>query len=136
MIAIDTNVPVRFLTQDDPDQTRRVQRCFAAAKDRDESLFLNHIVLCECVRVLSYSYGFPKAALVDVLERLLVTKQFVIEDKPAAWAAVADYRDLPGRLCRLSDRYQESQCRGRDHGHVGSGDCEAYDLSSVMGFIQ
>lgn len=37
MIAIDTNVLVRFLTQDDPDQTRRVQRYFATAKDRDES---------------------------------------------------------------------------------------------------
>lgn len=92
MIAIDTNVLVRFLTQDDPDQTRRVQRCFATTKDRDESLFLNHIVLCECVWVLSYSYGFPKAALIDVLDRLLATKQFVIEDKPAVWAAVADYR--------------------------------------------
>ena len=92
MIAIDTNVLVRFLTEDDPEQTRRVQRCFAAAKDQDESLFLNQIVLCECVWVLSYSYGFPKVALVDVLDRLLATKQFVIEDKPSVWAAVADYR--------------------------------------------
>lgn len=83
---------VQFLTQDGLEQTRRVQRCFAAAKDQDEFLFLNHIVLCECVWVLSYSYGFPKAALVDVLDRLLATKQFVIEDKPSVWAAVADYR--------------------------------------------
>ena len=92
MIAIDTNALVRFLIQDDPDQTRRVQRYFATAKDQDESLFLNHIVLCECVWMLSYSYGFPKTALVDVLDRLLATKQFVIEDKPSVWAAVADYR--------------------------------------------
>ena len=42
--------------------------------------------------MLSYSYGFPKSALVDVLDRLLATKQFIIEDKPAVWAAVADYR--------------------------------------------
>jgi len=27
-----------------------------------------------------------------VLDRILATKQFVIEDKPAVWAAVADYR--------------------------------------------
>lgn len=92
MIAIDTNVLVRWLTQDDPEQFRRVQRCLATAKERDEPLFLNHIVLCECVWVLNYSYGFPKSALVDALDRLLVTKQFIIEDKPAVWAAVADYR--------------------------------------------
>ncbi|MFO0701211.1 MAG: type II toxin-antitoxin system VapC family toxin [Nitrospira sp.] len=92
MIALDANVLVRLLTRDDPDQFRRVQRCLEAAKDRDEPLFLNHIVLCECIWVLSYSYGFPKSALVDVLDRLLATKQFVIEDKPAVWAAVADYR--------------------------------------------
>lgn len=92
MIAIDTNVLVRLLTQDDPDQFRRVQRCLAAAKERDEPLFLNHIVLCECIWVLSYSYGFPKSALVDVLDKILATKQFIIEDKPAVWAAVADYR--------------------------------------------
>ena len=61
-------------------------------KDQDECLFLNHIVICECVWVLSYSYGFPKASLVDVLDQLLATKQFVIEDKPSVWAAVADYR--------------------------------------------
>lgn len=92
MIAIDTNVLVRLLTQDDPDQFCRVQRCFAAAKERDEPLYLNHIVLCECVWVLSYSYGLSKSALIDVLDRLLLTKQFVIEEKPVVWAAVADYR--------------------------------------------
>jgi len=92
MIAIDTNVLVRLLMQDAPDQFRRVQRCLASAKERDEPLDLNHIVLCECIWVLSYSYGFAKSALIDVLDRILATKQFVIEDKPAVWAAVADYR--------------------------------------------
>lgn len=41
--------------------------------------------------MLRYSYGFPKAALVDVLDRLLATKQFVMEGKPSVWAAVDDY---------------------------------------------
>lgn len=107
MIAIDTNVLVRFITQDDPGQTRRVQRCFATVKHQDESLFLNHIVLCECVWVLSYS--LPKSALVDVLDRLLATKQFVIEDKPVSVGCGRRLPHITRRFCGLPDRHQKSQ---------------------------
>ena len=121
MIALDTNVLVRWLMQDDRDQFRRVQRCLATAKERDEPLFLNHIVLCECIWVLSYSYGFSKSALVDVLDRLLVTKQFIIEDKPAVWAAVAEYRGSQADFadCLIGIKNRNAGCETTvtlDHG--------------------
>jgi predicted nucleic-acid-binding protein len=50
MIALDTNVLVRFLVEDDVDQTRRATALVRAAVDRDIALFVADVVICELVR--------------------------------------------------------------------------------------
>ena len=55
MIALDTNVFVRFLvnTPDgDPDQVRRAREVVTAAEVRGEDILLTHVVLVETVWVL------------------------------------------------------------------------------------
>lgn len=60
---------------------------------RDSPCLINGIVLSELVWVLEFAYGYEKALVAEVLETILATSQFEIEDKDAAWAALSDYRN-------------------------------------------
>jgi predicted nucleic-acid-binding protein len=70
MIALDTNVLVRFLVKDDPAQSARAERLIVRTLANGDAVFVSPIVLCECVWVLSTSYGFARREIVDALELL------------------------------------------------------------------
>jgi predicted nucleic-acid-binding protein len=92
MIGIDTNLLVRYLTQDDPAQSKKASAVIEKALAGESGVFINHVVLCEVVWVLDRAYGFPRVTLGDVLEKILQGKQFEIEDKPTAWQALNDFK--------------------------------------------
>ncbi len=92
MIGLDTNVLVRYLVQDDPLQSKRATAQIEKAMHAQESLFLNHIVLCELVWVLMRAYRYPKSTVLDVLEKIMLTEQFEIESKDVVWSAINDYK--------------------------------------------
>lgn len=75
MIAIDTNVLVRFLVEDDEAQTRAAASLIARAGRTGEQLFISDIVLCEVVWVLSTSYRFPNAEIIAMLRKVLHARQ-------------------------------------------------------------
>ncbi len=91
MIGLDTNLLIRYLTQDDPAQSKKASAVIDRALAGDSRLFINHIVLCEVMWVLDRAYGFPRRTLGEVLESILQGKQFEIEDKPTAWQALNDF---------------------------------------------
>ena len=64
MIALDTNVLVRFLVEDDKAQTAAAVALVKRAVAADEGLFVTDIVLCEVVWVLRYSYEVPRLEIV------------------------------------------------------------------------
>jgi predicted nucleic-acid-binding protein len=80
MIALDTNVLVRFLVEDDKQQSARAARLIQSASGRDESLFVSDIVLCELVWVLSVSYKTRRAEIAATLGRLVQAKQLAFAD--------------------------------------------------------
>jgi predicted nucleic-acid-binding protein len=93
MKALDTNVLVRYLVQDDPNQSRRATLFIERAAAGGERLLIDAIVLCELAWVLDAAYGYPKANLADAVEAILLTAQFEVDEKDTAWAALADYRN-------------------------------------------
>jgi predicted nucleic-acid-binding protein len=96
VIGLDTNVLVRYLTQDDPRQSRAANALVAEAVAGGKRLFVGAVVLCEMVWVLRESYGLAKAEIVSALERLLATTQLEIDEKDLVRAAIEDYRRGPG----------------------------------------
>ncbi len=92
MIGLDTNVLVRLLVADDPDQTARAQRFIAARCTRKSPGFINCIVLAELVWVLARAYGYSRASIADVVEDLLSGDDRVVEHHDEVRAALADYR--------------------------------------------
>jgi predicted nucleic-acid-binding protein len=91
MMALDTNVLVRFLIEDDKAQSARAARLIQKATDGSESLFVSDIVLCELVWVLSASYRVPRAEIVATLGRLVQARQLAFAD--------------PERVRRATDAY-------------------------------
>jgi predicted nucleic-acid-binding protein len=89
--GIDTNVLIRYLVQDDPEQARRATR-FIAQCSADDPCLVNRIVLCELVWVLESAYGYRREALARLLESILRTAELKVEDHDDAWAALREYQ--------------------------------------------
>jgi predicted nucleic-acid-binding protein len=84
MIAVDTNVVVRLLTEDDPKQAAAATSLFAA-----EAIWIGKTVLLETGWVLRSLYGFEESAIRDAFTRLLGLENVHTEDKRSIAAALA-----------------------------------------------
>jgi len=92
MIALDTNVLVRYLALDDPVQSRRATAVIEEALAREEGVFIPVIVLCETVWVLRGYYKLSKQRIIRVLDAILKEKGFELEARPEIHKALAEYR--------------------------------------------
>jgi len=95
MIALDTNVLVRFLVEDDKVQSRRAKKLVEEAVMDDEDLFVADLVVVETVWVLKRSYGLKKEAIAAVLRMLLGARNLRFESSD--------------RMARAIDAYQKSR---------------------------
>ena len=96
LIGIDTNVLIRYLTQDDPAQARKVDAVVAAALEDGDRLHIDDVVLCEVVWVLRAAYRLGKPAITAALEKIMNTAMFSFEDRELLHAALTDYLAGPG----------------------------------------
>lgn len=62
MLAIDTNVVVRYLTNDDPEQSPRARRLIDG-----QPVFVTVTVILEAEWVLRSAYGYDQASIVNAL---------------------------------------------------------------------
>ena len=95
MRGLDTNVLVRYQTEDDPKQLRVAERFLADCREKEEPLFLPALVVCELVWVLSRPYGFSKNSIVNTLERILDAAQFRIEHDVLVRHSLESFRHGP-----------------------------------------
>lgn len=92
MIGIDTNVLVRHLTQDDKDQAALAEILIEKYATKPQSIFINNIVMCELVWVLTRGYKYQKAQIISVLRHILSTSEFAFEDQQILWEALEEYQ--------------------------------------------
>lgn len=64
MLAIDTNVVVRYLTGDHPEQSAKARELIEG-----QDVFVGHTVLLECEWVLRSVFGFRPAEIAKALRR-------------------------------------------------------------------
>jgi predicted nucleic-acid-binding protein len=91
MIGLDTNILVRYLVPDDPDQHERAVRFLARRLSPETPGFINRIVLCELVWVLKAVYRYPKALIVTNLSALFSAPALVLEGGDEAREALHLY---------------------------------------------
>lgn len=80
MIGIDTNVLLRFLLADDPQQFETV-KAFVSARSLEDPAFVSLLVIAETAWVLKRQYRYSNMAIASALSRLLPSEQFVFEDE-------------------------------------------------------
>lgn len=71
MKAIDTNVLVRFLVQDDEQQMQIATQLLANAETNKQPLFVSNVVVLELMWVLKSVYDVPRDEILDSLGELL-----------------------------------------------------------------
>jgi len=98
MRGVDTNVLVRFLVGDDPEQASRAASLFARATANSERLFVPQIVVCELVWVLGYAYDRSRSQIAAGLETLLRARQLTFEDVDQIRAALERFATEDGDL--------------------------------------
>jgi len=92
VIGLDTNVLVRYLVQDDPEQTALAIAAIEKRCTPAEPGFISQIVLCELVWVLEQSYKQSREQVALVLEKLTKTSSLSFENLPLVWRSLQDYR--------------------------------------------
>lgn len=91
MIGLDTNVLVRFLVQDDPDQAAAAT-AFVTGLTEAEPGFVCREVLVELVWVLERAYDLSRGEIALALDGLLETRELMLESADSVAVAVDRYR--------------------------------------------
>jgi predicted nucleic-acid-binding protein len=79
MIGLDTNILVRYLTQDDPLQSTKATEILERRLTEETPGFVSIVAMVEIVWVLDRAYGLPAHKVAAAVERMLQTDVLVIE---------------------------------------------------------
>jgi predicted nucleic-acid-binding protein len=101
MIAVDTNVIVRFLVGDDEKQAQAVHARFRQAEAARERLFVPLAVVLETIWVLDRAYGRSRAEIVAAFEALRGMQILQFEADPVVQRVLAEGRSGPAGLADL-----------------------------------
>jgi predicted nucleic-acid-binding protein len=89
MISVDTNIIVRILTGDDPEQAKRAVRLF----ENNNDIFISKTVILETTWVLRHAYGITPDTIITGFHKLFGLPNVTVEDSWAAFQALAWYKE-------------------------------------------
>jgi predicted nucleic-acid-binding protein len=95
MIGLDTNVIVRYITQDDELQAVKATKVIESQLTTRDPGFITLITLVEVTWVLESCYDQQKQTILDVIHGLLTTKQLIIEKADCAYLAMKRCLESP-----------------------------------------
>lgn len=91
MIAVDTNVLIRYIMDDDAKQSPLATHLIDTVCSKESPALICHLVLCETMWVLRSSYLYGREHLIPLLKQILNTENFEIQQSHLVWQAVYDY---------------------------------------------
>lgn len=74
MIAIDTNILVRLVTNDNPEQVQRITKLL-----QHQAIFISKTVILELEWVLRYSYNLKREVILSTMQKILAIDNFTVE---------------------------------------------------------
>ena len=95
MIALDTKLLVRLLTNDDPRQAAKVEAWLRDNATPKTPAYVDHVVLCELGWVLERGYGYDRAEVHAALAALLEQDHLKVESPGLVRQALMMYADGP-----------------------------------------
>jgi predicted nucleic-acid-binding protein len=88
MIGLDTNILVRYLTQDDPLQSRKATEIIEHRLSEVNPGFVSVVTTAETVWVLDRAYGFSSREIAAAIERILQVEVLVVHHEQEVFAAM------------------------------------------------
>jgi predicted nucleic-acid-binding protein len=88
MIGLDTNILIRYLTQDDPVQSRKATEIIERRLSAAHPGFVSVVTMAEAVRVLDRAYGLTDQEIAAAVERTLQVKVLLVENEQEVFAAM------------------------------------------------
>lgn len=80
-LVVDTNILLRFLLQDVPDQADEAEALLLSARNGEVKLVIPQIVIFEIVFRLLNIEKYKKAVVIDKLQTILATPYVVVQDR-------------------------------------------------------
>jgi predicted nucleic-acid-binding protein len=88
MIGLDTNILIRYLTQDHPVQSRKATEIIEQHLSPTKPGFVSVVTMVEAVWVLDRAYGLTARQIATTVERVLQVDVFVIENEQEVYSAM------------------------------------------------
>lgn len=96
MIGLDTNILVRYLTQDDPVESQRATELIEHRLTQKNPGFISIVAMVEIVWVLDRAYGFSNQEIAAAVERMLQIDVLVVENEQEVFAAMIAVKKSQG----------------------------------------
>ncbi len=113
MLALDTNVLVRFLVRDDAAQFARASQLIASEVQAGRKLYLCQLVLLETSWVLRSRYQMGKANIIVAIQALLESSDVQFEDESCVEEALFNWKNQNADFadCLIIAHNRHSGCR-------------------------
>jgi predicted nucleic-acid-binding protein len=96
MIGLDTNILVRYLTQDDPSQSPKAREIIERRLTEENPGFISIVAMVETVWVLERAYELTTHEIVGAVERMLQTDVLVVENEQEVFTAMIALKEGQG----------------------------------------
>jgi predicted nucleic-acid-binding protein len=96
MIGLDTNVLVRYLTQDDPVQSAKATELIERRLTRRDPGFISIVAMAEAVWVLERACRLGDAEIATTIERTLQADSLVVENEQEVFTAMIALKEGRG----------------------------------------
>lgn len=93
MRFLDTNIFIRFLTDDVPEKVDACEEIFKKAVEKQETLFTTDLVIADIVWVLESFYELPKNEIQDKVQKILNTPNLICPHKDLILNALILYNE-------------------------------------------
>jgi predicted nucleic-acid-binding protein len=98
MIGLDTNVLIRYLTQDDPVQSAKATEILERRLTPKNPGFVSVVAMVEIVWVLDRAYSLTAQEIATAVERLLQVEVLAIENEQEVFTAMVALKQGRGSL--------------------------------------
>jgi len=88
MIGLDTNILIRYLTQDDPAQSAKATDILERRLTANNPGFISVVTVAEIVWVLDRAYRLTSREIAAIVERLLQVEVLTIEHEQEVFTAM------------------------------------------------
>lgn len=96
MIGLDTNILVRYLTQDDPVQSPMATDIIEFRLTEENPGFISIVAMVETVWVLDRAYGLADDEIAAALERILQADTLLVENEQEVFMATIALKEGGG----------------------------------------